>query len=70
MKEIKIQINSNSHRYNSLMEFLFENHYVHQIDDIDTCLRDGCDTRAQANYRLCPKHLREAHAEGFDDSNK
>ena len=36
----------------------------------DICLTVGCNASAQANYRFCPKHLREKHNEGFDDSNK
>ena len=39
-------------------------------NDIDICLRKGCESFAQTNYSLCRKHLREAHEEGFDDSNK
>ena len=38
--------------------------------DIDICLIEGCDSFVKTNYRLCIKHLAEAHAEGFDDSNK
>ena len=41
-----------------------------QKEEVDICLREGCNVPAQQNYRLCPKHLREAHSEGFDDSNK
>lgn len=36
----------------------------------DFCIRDGCSNIAQTNYRLCLNHLAEAHAKGFDDSNK
>lgn len=36
----------------------------------DICLIEGCTDIAQISYRLCPKHLREAHDRGFDDSNK
>lgn len=41
-----------------------------KVTEMDICLRDGCNTIAQTSYRLCPKHLKESHAEGFDDSNK
>lgn len=36
----------------------------------DVCLIEDCDAIAKTNYRLCPKHLKEAHDRGFDDSNK
>jgi hypothetical protein len=36
----------------------------------DICLTEGCSANAQTSYRYCPKHLREKHNEGFDDSNK
>jgi len=52
----------------------FDEYYENLINDtpkqIDVCLREGCSEAAQKNYRLCPKHLREAHSQGFDDSDK
>lgn len=44
----------------------------HLQEDVEReiCLREGCNSTAKQNYRLCQKHLREAHNEGFDDSNK
>lgn len=41
-----------------------------KVTEIDICLREGCNTIAQTSYRLCPKHLKEGHDRGFDDSNK
>lgn len=38
--------------------------------NVDICLEEGCNAIAQTNYRLCTIHLKEAHNEGFDDSNK
>jgi len=57
----------------------FDEYYDNLINDnekqlnflkLDLCIREGCSEAAQKNYRLCAKHLREAHSQGFDDSDK
>lgn len=83
--ELKKKIEKMPQRQDSVMDqmkdlYLVANHLgmydaadvikSHFGTGIDICLTEGCNTIAQTSYRLCPKHLKEAHDIGFDDSNK
>lgn len=74
-KELTMEfIHKHLEELNSIKIIQFDLYYDNLINDtpkqIDLCLRAGCSEAAQKNYRLCSKHLREAHSQGFDDSDK